>query len=148
MNSVRKRISGVVLSALIALAMIAPSLQAGPVAASGQFKLPLSAQWEKVGLQSGDYWFSVDHITANGVICVYRGTQAVGMVRPAEFDSSKDQSKNSELVLVRHDGKVAVRALTLPRVGTFYFSLPQDLKTLVAQQSQTIETIHVPVSGN
>lgn len=148
MNSVRKRISGVVLSAVIAFGMIAPSLQAGPVAASGQFKLPFSAQWEKVGLQSGDYWFSVNHITVDGVICVYHGTQAVGLVRPAEFDSSNNQSKNPELVLVRHDGKVAVRALSLPRVGTFYFSLPKDLKTLVAQGSQTIEIIHVPVSGN
>ncbi|MGA9630369.1 MAG: hypothetical protein WA369_09770 [Candidatus Acidiferrales bacterium] len=52
-----------------------------------------------------------------------------------------------ELVCIRHDGKVSVRALKLPRVGTFYFALPKDLKALVAQQPQLIETVQVEARG-
>ena len=146
MNSISKRIAGVALSAVIVLGMIAPSLWAGS-AAMGEFNLPFNAQWERIGLQTGEYTFSVDHITMDGSVYVYRGNEAMGIVRPEAFDSSKGQSQNPELVLVRHNGKVAVRALSLPGVGTFYFSLPKDLKVLAAQQPQMIETIRVRVNG-
>jgi len=146
MNSVWKKVSGVVLGAVLAFVIIAPGLQAGS-AAGGEFKLPFSAQWQKVGLRAGDYTFSVNHITLDGVIVVYQGTRAVGIVRPQSFDSHNNQTKASELVCIRHDGKVTVRALSLPRVGTFYFSLPKDLKVLVAQKPELIETVPVQVSG-
>jgi hypothetical protein len=145
MRDIWKRVSGVVLSAVIAFGMIAPGLQAGP-AAGGKFKLPFAAQWGKVALPTGDYTFSVDHITLNGTILLYRGTQAAGILRPQTFDAG-DGSKSSELVCIRHDGKITVRALRLPKVGTFYFALPNDLKVLVAQQPQLIETVSIQVSG-
>jgi len=127
--------------------MIVPGLQAGP-AAAGKFKLPFDARWEKIGLPTGDYTFSVDHITLNGTILVYRGTEAVGIVHPQMFNGDENRSKNSELVCIRHDGKVTVRALRLPNAGTFYFPLPNELKALVAQQPQLIETVSIEVSGD
>jgi hypothetical protein len=142
-----KWVSGVVLVAVIALVMIAPGLHAGP-AARGKFTMPFDAQWGRTTLRTGDYTFSVNHITSNGTILVYRGTQAMGIVLPQEFNDRENQSKNPELVCIRHDGIVTVRALRLPNVGTFYFSLPKELKTLVAQQPELIETISVEVSAD
>jgi hypothetical protein len=142
-----KCFSGVVLTAVIALAMIAPGLHAGP-AARGKFTMPFDAHWGRTTLRTGDYTFSVNHITSDGTILVYRGTQAMGIVFPQEFNDRDNQSKNPELVCIRHDGIVTVRALRLPNVGTFYFSLPKELKTLVAQQPELIETISVEVSAD
>jgi hypothetical protein len=146
MNSVWKKVSGVVLSAVLAFVIVAPGLQAGPVA-GGQFKLPFDAQWGKVGLSTGDYTFAINHVTVNGTIFVYRDGRAAGVVRPETFDSDGSRNKKSELVFVRHDGKATVRALTLPGIGTFYFPLPKQLKTLVAQQPELIETVPVASSG-
>jgi hypothetical protein len=52
------------------------------------------------------------------------------------------------LICIRHDGNVSVRALRLPNVGTFYFSLPKDLQTLIARQPELIETVSLEVSGD
>lgn len=142
-----KRFSGFVLTAAIGLAMMAPGLHAGP-AARGKFTMPFDAHWGTTTLRTGDYTYSVDHITSNGMIFVYRGSQAVGLMHPQMFNDNDNQSKNPELVCIRHDGIVTVRALRLPNVGTFYFSLPKELKTLVAQQPELIETISVEVSGD
>jgi hypothetical protein len=141
-----KWISAVAVSALIALLMIAPGLRAG-ANAKGKFTLPFEAKWGMVALSTGDYKFSVDHIDLDGSILVTRGAQTVGILHAQAFDERENQSKNPELVCIRHDGKVTVRALRLPEVGTFYFALPKELKTLVAQQPQLIETVSVQVSG-
>jgi len=52
------------------------------------------------------------------------------------------------LVCIRQHGNVTVRALRLPHVGTFYFSLPKQLTVLVAQQPELIETVSVEVSAD
>jgi hypothetical protein len=141
-----KWVSGVVLTAVIAFAMIAPELQAG-LAATGKFKLPFDAQVGKVALPTGNYSFTVNGESASGRIVIYQGQQAVGTVLPQTFDSYESHSENPVLVCIRHDGNVTVRALRLPGVGTFYFSLPKELKTLVAQQPQLIETISIEANG-
>jgi hypothetical protein len=142
-----KSVSVFILITVIAFGMIAPSLQAGP-AARGSFKLTFDAKWGRTTLRAGDYTFSVDHITSNGMIFVYRGSQAVGLVHAQVFNDDESQSKNPELVCIRHDGNVTVRALRLPHVGTFYFSLPKQLTVLVAQQPELIETVSVEVSAD
>lgn len=141
-----KAAAGMALAAVIGFGLIASRSQARP-ATSGHFKVPFDVQWGSVNLTSGEYSFAMDHITANGSIVLYRGTQAVGFIRPSTLDSSASESKSSELLCIRHDGKFTVRALELPQVGTFYFSLPKDLKTIAAQQPQLIETVAVNVSG-
>ncbi len=142
-----KRVSEVVLMAVIAFAMMAPGLQAGATAA-GKFKLPFDAQLGKMALPTGDYTFRIDRASVNGEVVVYRENRPMGFLYPQVFDGNANQSKVPVLVCIRHDGNVTVRALRLPGVGTFYFSLPKELNALVAQQPQLIETISVEVSGD
>jgi len=145
MKDIWKSVSAIVLSAVIAFAVIAPDLQAR--VAGGQFKLPFDAKWGEVALPTGSYTFSVDHIASTGTIVIYRGSQAVGFVRPEMLDSHDNRSQGPTLVCIRHDGKVMVRALRLPYRGTFYFPIPKELNALMAQQPQLIETVSIQVSG-
>ena len=143
MKGSRKGILWAALVAVIAIGTIVPGLHAGPFG-EGRFKLPFDAQVGKMMLSTGDYTFSVDRgAGAYGLIRVYRGTESVGIMVPQELDSFHGQGTNSALLCIRHDGKVAIRALRLPNIGTYYFELPKDLKTLVAQQPQMIETVQV-----
>ena len=145
MKGSRKGILWVALSALIAIGAITPALRAGP-SAEGRFKLPFDAQVGKMTLSTGEYTFLVDRADGTyGLIRVYRGTESAGIMVPQELDSYHGQSRQAALLCIRHDGKVTVRALRLPNVGTYYFPMPKDLKTLVAQQPQLIETVPVEV---
>jgi hypothetical protein len=148
MKGSMKSILGVALGAMIALGTIAPSLTAGS-SAEGRFKLAFDAQLgEKMALPTGDYTFVIDRSAGSyGTISVYRGNQVVGMALPQTFDRYEKQGEKPVLVCIRHDGKVTVRALRLPNVGTFYFSLPKDLKAIAAQQPQLLETVSVEVTG-
>jgi len=147
MKGFRKSILWAALVAVIAIGAVAAGLQAGP-AAEGRFKLPFDAQVGKTALPTGDYTFSVDRTDGSyGFIRVYRGTESVGIMVPQGLDSYSGQRGHAALLCIRHDGKVTVRALRLPNIGTYYFQLPKELKTLVAQQPQMIETVPVQVSG-
>jgi hypothetical protein len=147
MKGSRNGVLWVALAALIAIGTIVPGLQAGPFG-EGRFKLPFDAQVGKMALSTGEYTFSVDrNAGTHGLIRVYRGTESVGIMVPQELDSYHGQNQNSALLCIRHDGKVTIRAMRLPGVGTYFFQLPKDLKTLVAQQPQMIETVPVQVSG-
>lgn len=141
-----KRAVWVAFIAVVALGGATTKSQARP-ATMGRFTLPFDAQWGMVSLLSGEYTFTVDDLSPNGTIVVYRGPEAVGFVRPRDLESVGNADGAGHLLCVRHDGKVTVRALELPQVGTFYFSLPRDLNTLVAQQPQLIETVSIQVSG-
>jgi hypothetical protein len=145
MNGSWKRV-GFVLVAVIAVAMNAPGLHAGP-SATIAFKLPFDAQLDRMALPTGDYTLSIDEMAKNGIIHVYRGVHPVGVLLPQRFETRENQSKNAKLICIRRDGNVAVRALQLPGFGTFYFQLPKELKTLVTQQPQLIETVTVAVTG-
>jgi hypothetical protein len=146
MNVSWKKVLGPALVAVIAFGVIAANLQARP-ATRGHFVLPYDVQWGKVALPAGDYTFAVDHLTSNGAILLYRGTQAAGIIHSQTLDNEQNQSKAGQLLCVRHDGRVTVRALALPEVGTFYFALPKGMNALVAQQPQLIETVSVEVGG-
>ncbi len=142
-----RKILWIALGAVIAIAAILPGLQAGPTTA-GRFKMPFDAQLGKTALPTGDYTFSVDRSAGSyGVISVYRGSESMGVMVPQELDYYHGQGQSPALLCIRHDGKVTVRALRLPGIGTYYFQMPKDLKTLVAQQPELIETVVVQVSG-
>jgi len=141
----RKSILLGALSAVLAIAAIMPGLQAEP-AMGGRFKLPFDAQMGKTTLSTGDYTFSVDRTAgSHGVIRVYRGTEGVGIMIPQVLDTYHGQRGQAALLCIRHDGKVTIRALRLPGIGTYYFQMPKELKTLVVQQP--IETVPVRVGG-
>jgi hypothetical protein len=143
MKGSRKGVLWAALVAVIAIGTVVPGLQAGP-ATAGRFKLTFDAQLGKTALPTGDYTFSVDRNAGSyGLVRVYRGTESVGIMVPQGLDTYHGQRENPALLCIRHDGKVTVRALRLPNIGTYYFQLPKDLKTLVAQQPQMIETVQV-----
>lgn len=137
----------VALTAVIALGIVASNSQAGQTSV-GTFKLAFDVQVGSRTLPTGDYSLSFDRSEGPyGVIHLYRGTQSVGMILPQMLNSNERQGDKPVLIGIRHDGKVTVRALRLPRVGTLYFQLPKDLNTLVAQQPRLIETVSIQVSG-
>lgn len=137
--------SGALLTAVIVVGMMASGLRAWPTPAAGEFQLPFNAKWGVVALSTGDYTYSVSSLSSQGIVSVYRGTQFVGNM-PAEFFDERVKGNNFELLCIRHDGKVTVRALRT-NVGTMYFSLPKELKVLVAQQPQLIQAVSVEVRG-
>ena len=147
MKGSKKGILWAALVAVIAIGAIVPGLHAGPFG-EGRFKLPFDAQVGKMTLPTGDYTFSVDRAEGSyGLIRVYRGTESVGIMVPQELDYYHGQLGHAALLCIRHDGKATIRALRLPNIGTYYFEMPKDLKTLVAQQPQMLETVPVQVSG-
>jgi len=147
MKGARSWISGIALIAVLALVVIAPGLHAQP-AANLHFQLPFDANWGRMTLSTGDYSFAVDHYSANGLIFVFRDNRAVGITHPESFDSTESKSDRAELIFVRHDGKVSVRSLRMPGVGTFYFTLPKELSNLAAKEPRLLETITVDVRAN
>ncbi len=147
MNVSSKSILWGALGAVIAIAAIMPGLQAGP-ATAGRFKMPFDAQLGRMALPTGDYTFSVDRSAGSyGLISVYRGTESIGILVPQTLDSYHGQGQSPALLCIRHDGKLTVRALRLPSVGTYYFQMPKELQRLVAQQPRLIETVPVRMSG-
>jgi len=148
MKGSRKGVLGVALAAVIAIGAITPGLQAEP-SAMARFKLPFEAQVGATVLPAGSYTLLIDGAGgAYGTIAVYREGQALGFMVPQTLDTYRGQDeKPAALLCIRHDGKVTVRALRLPKVGTYYFQLPKELKMLVAQQPQLVETVPVQMSG-
>jgi hypothetical protein len=147
MKSSWKRHFEVVLVAAMAIAFMPSGLLAGP-GYTAKFKLPFEAQMGKTALPTGEYTIMVDGRSMNGTIAVYRANQAMGIWHPQMMDNHQIQGEKAALVCVRHNGSVTVRALRLPNVGTFYFSLPKDAKTLTAEGPQLIETINLEASGD
>ena len=142
-----KGISWAALAVVIAIGAVVPGLQATS-SAVGRFKLPFNAQLGTTELPTGDYTISIDgSVGSNGAILVYQGSEAVAIAVPQTLDLHQGQGEKPALLCIRHDGKVTIRALRLPNVGTYYFALPANLQTLVAQQPQLIETVSVQISG-
>jgi hypothetical protein len=141
-----KKILGCTFVLAVAVAMALPGLQAGPIA-GGKFKLPFDAKLGAVTLPTGEYTFAVDHASFNSSVYIYQDGRGRGIVRPQSFNGQLSHNEGAVLVCVRHDGNTAVRALKLPEIGTYYFELPKDMKTLVAEQPQLLETITVEATG-
>lgn len=148
MKSSRGSILWVALAAVIAIGTITPRLRAGSSSHEGRFKLPFDAQLGTTALRTGNYTFSVDRSAgAYGVIVVYSEGRALGFVVPQTLDRYEAKGLNPQLLCIRHEGKVTVRGLRLPNVGTYYFRMPKELQTLMANQPRLIETVPVQVSG-
>lgn len=140
------KVLGIALGAVIAFAVIAPRLQAGP-AVQGKFTLPFNAKWGKISLPAGDYTLAINHYNSMTTVVIARSGRNVGVTLPEIFDYTENKSKTAELVCIRHNGMVTVRELRVPQVGTYYFPLPKDLKLMAAQQPEMIETVPLQSLG-
>ena len=130
-------------TAVIAITMLAPALRA-ELSNEGRFKLPFDAELGKTALPTGDYTFSLDRSAGTyGTIVIYRDSRALAIAVPEMLDRHDRQGVHPELLFVRHDGRVILRALRMPDLGTFYFSVPKELKKFVEQEPQLIETVPV-----
>lgn len=147
MKGSRKKIVAFVFVVAIAFGVGLSELHAWPVT-KGTFKMPFDADMGMKTVSTGDYSFYVNKVAADGMISIYQGTKGVVMLRAESFSPYEDKSEKPVLIFVRHDGIATLRALKLPEAGTFYFTLPKQLKNLVAQQPQMIETVSVQVSGD
>jgi hypothetical protein len=142
-----KRVAVVTFVVAVALGTCLQAVHAGPVV-TGNFKIPFDATLGTTALPTGDYSVSVSEFAQQGTLTIYQGTKAVAMLRPQLFDSYENKGEKPVLIFVRHDGNTTLRAVRFPKAGTFYLPLPKELKTLVAQQPQLIETIAIQVSGD
>jgi hypothetical protein len=122
--------------------------QASSSVAEGKFKLPFQANLGGMSLAAGVYTYSVEQMSNSGKITIYQNNRAVGMLHAQSFTNFEDKSQYPVLVFVRHENNVMLRAFKFPRTGTFYFSLPKEMNTLIAQEPQLIETIQVQASGD
>jgi len=68
-------------------------------ASQGKFKLPVEAHWGLAVLPPGDYTFTLDHATANGMIIV-RGQGKAAIIPATAGISLSKITEQSELVLV------------------------------------------------
>lgn len=142
-----KKVAAVAFVVAVAFGMCSLKLHAWPPVA-GKFKIPFDASLGKTVLPTGDYTFTLSNAAMQNVITIYQGTKGVAILHPQSFDSYADKGEKPVLIFVRHDGNSTLRAVSFPGAGTYYFPLPKELKTLVAQQPQLIETVQVQVSGD
>lgn len=140
------KILGALLVAVTACVMIAPRLQA-TTAVQGKFTLPFEAKWGKVSLPAGDYALAINQYSSMARVVISQSGHYVGITLPEVFDYTENKSKSAEIVCIRHNGVTTVRALRLPQVGTYYFSMPKDLKVMAARQPQMIETVSLQLAG-
>jgi hypothetical protein len=142
-----KKVAAFIFVVAVAFGMGLPELHAGP-AVAGKFKIPFDASLGTTVLPTGDYTVALHQVAMQDVIFIYQGTKGVAALRPQSFNPHEDKGEKPVLIFVRHDGNSTLRAVSFPGAGTFYFPLPKELKTLVAQQPQLIETVQVQVSGD
>jgi hypothetical protein len=149
MKSSWMKIATLVFVVAVVLGMSLPKSQASMSLANGKFTLPFAGKLGGMSLPAGDYTYTVEGgKTEFGIITIYQNQKIMGMMLAQSFESHEDKSQYPVLVFVRHDGNSVLRAFRLPGTGTFYFTLPKEMKTLIAQQPQLIETIQVQASGN
>ena len=148
MRSSWKKIATLVFVVAVALGMGLPKTQASSSVAAGRFKLPFAANLGGMSLAAGDYTYAVEQMSNAGKITIFHDQKVVGMFHAQSFSTFENNSQYPVLVFVRHDGSAMLRAFRFPGIGTLYFALPKEMKTLIAQQPQLIEAIQVQASGD
>jgi hypothetical protein len=115
---------------------------------SGNFTLPFEAYWGAVSLPAGNYTFVIDHPGGNGRLFLRQGVNNVGIVLAQQFSSAGvTKIDHAALVYVQRSGRCDIRALKLPNVGTFYYSVPASSSTHTAENPEINREIAVIASG-
>jgi len=115
-------------------------------ARQGKFKLPVEAHWGLAVLPPGDYTFTLDHATANGMIIV-RGQGKAAIIPATAGISLSKITEQSELVLVNRDGRRTVRSMYLGHLGlTLQYRVPKD-ETRYVSQSAPSRSVPVTIAS-
>ncbi|HEY4740173.1 MAG TPA: hypothetical protein VIH76_06215 [Candidatus Acidoferrales bacterium] len=136
-------ISRMALMAFLGLAIVGPGAGAQTEAA-GKFSLAFDARWGGMALGPGEYTFSVEEFR---ILRVQQGQKELGVVLLQSYDGVKGRNEDASLICIRHDGACAVRVLTTPDVGTFYFAVPKDERILVAKQPELLQRVAIQMAG-
>ena len=126
----------------LGLALLAACFNPGHASAQmlqGKFTLPFEARWGQATLPAGDYWYTLDSVSATCALRLHRGDKNVGMI----FAKAQDEKYSGPAELSVVGGKV--RALSLPGIGVVFEYAPQDDNFLTAPEEREISQI-VPVA--
>jgi hypothetical protein len=93
---------------------------------SGNFTLPVAAQWGRMVLPAGEYTLSYGHAFVGGAYAVAVTSKADGTTRMALVNVNTDVStKNDALVCIREGDALVVRRLEIPELGmAAQFAMP------------------------
>jgi len=129
---------------LLVLGVLVAAFNAKPASAQivrGKFTLPFTARWSLATLPAGDYSFTLDKSSADGMVTVNRGKRTMAMIPTTAINYST--SGGSELVL--EEG--AVRELRLPGIGlTFAYPAHNPRNQAAPEVAQVAHTIPVAVA--
>jgi hypothetical protein len=132
---------------LAVLGLAAPQAIA-QVACKGKFSLPEEVQWGRFVIPAGNYTFTLDRATPEGILTLRSGNQVLMLWHVGTFPlTSKGKSA---LHLGRVDGKWRAMHLDLAPVGTTfcYCRTPKESKTAKLAANRDVErTIPVTVQG-
>ena len=119
MKSVR---SYTMIGCLAVVAALSAGLASAQVV-TGQFTLPFAANWGIATLPAGDYTFTLDHTSLEGMIKLYQGTKAVALIKCQGFNPYADRTGGSALIVTadRAGGSPTVRSLRLAEAGVFSY---------------------------
>jgi hypothetical protein len=133
--------------ALLAGGLWCPAARA-QTAAKGKFTLPFDVQWGKWIVPAGEYSFTLDRTTAEGILTVQSSESTFRMLHKTAF--VHDAFGDSDLRVERIDGKWTVSELHLTPVGTgfCYCHKPKGPKEKLNARNHEFEaTVPVTVSG-
>jgi hypothetical protein len=117
-------------------------------AANGKFVLPFDVQWGKWTIPAGEYSFTLDRATAEGILTVQSSERTFKILQKTAF--SCGAIGDSTLRVERINGKWTVSELHLTPVGTgfCYCHKPKGPKEKLNARNHEFEaTIPVTVSG-
>ncbi len=146
---------------LVILALAATALSVGTSSAQnfqGKFTLNHQAQWGQVTLQPGNYTLKMTRAQGGQRMVEVRSEandSDAAIIMPASVDASSAAGDRSDLVCIRQNGTLIVRALEAGPTGeTAYFHTPKNetlsaerhsgqKSTLLAQGPTLIERVEV-----
>ena len=152
MKQVQLRVVFAVLFLALAMGWIATGTAAQGVTpvwgCGGNFTLPFEAHWGTVTLAAGNYTFIIDRPGGNGRLFLRQGVNNVGIVLAQQFSGTgATKIDHAALVYVQRSGSFDIRALRLPNVGTFYYSVPASSSKQSAENPEINREIAVIASG-
>jgi hypothetical protein len=141
------RISMIVRLAMMGLlAVCLSAARAGAQDVKGTFTLPFQAHWGMATLPAGHYSFALDSTGEDGILTLFRGTNAVAMVESVGHDD--ENSGRCELVVVRNGEDRSIRELRLPEMGVVLRYAPyKSRRNRAAEEGEVAEVIPVNPTG-
>jgi hypothetical protein len=134
---------------LATVALLAICFNAGRANAqvvAGKFTLPFEAHWGPATLPPGDYSFTLDKATFDGMITLFRGANAVALI---SCQGGEDKTfGRSELVVVRNSAGRSIRELHLAPIGmVLTYGSHKPRRDKAAEEREVAQVIPIISTG-